>query len=143
MKINVKFTIQTGMLIFFLNEKLSYEVVGVNSRYVVAIRKLNRRQDADILHRMVETGAYMFFSLAWDGCKDDPVYTILDTKNNFRSSHNLVMNPYDFKNNDDINELLDDLNSGETKLSNRHIAHYNIDFNRTLRANKNIKILSD
>lgn len=54
------------MLVYFIGEKLPMKVKAVNENYAICTRKLNKRQDADLLHRQVETGAYFYFMEAYN-----------------------------------------------------------------------------
>jgi len=63
----------------FLEDPIPYEIVAEDKRYMICIRKLNKRQDAQMLWNQVGVNAYLNFTEAWEHQKDDPVYTLVDT----------------------------------------------------------------
>jgi hypothetical protein len=85
-----------GKKIHFTNEKLPYIVMAVSDRYAVVVRKLHRRQDASLLHDRVRMSAYLSFTEAYNCNKDTAVYSLIDFKENKRSSDNLVFGIFDY-----------------------------------------------
>ena len=103
--------------IHFEGEKGAFKVSVINDNYAICTRKLNKIYDAELLHHQVDMGAFLSFEEARRYLKDDMIYSIIDFKNKKRGTHNLVFNPYDFKDIDSMNKLLNDLESGEVELS--------------------------
>jgi hypothetical protein len=60
--------------VYFQKEKLPYNVMAISENFAVVSRKLHRREDAQLLHQLVFTNAYMTFTDAFDNLKDEPVY---------------------------------------------------------------------
>jgi hypothetical protein len=121
------------MLVYFIGEKLPMKVKAVSKNFAICTRKLNRRQDADLLHRQVETGAYISFTEAYNDQKSEVIYTIVDFKQNIRGAHNLVLGGCDFKDEKEIEDFIAELESGEVEISYRNRCNYNLDFERTLK----------
>ena len=78
-----------GKQVYFTNEKLPYKVMAVSERYAVCVRKLNRNEDAKLLHDMVNMGAYSSFTNAYKDSKYCPVYTIVDFNENIKAKEQL------------------------------------------------------
>lgn len=112
--------------IYFDGEKASFKVIAISENYAICTRKLHRRYDADLLKHQVEMGGYFSFTEAYNHQKDEIVYSILDFKNMKRAPHNLVFNPYDFKDTNSLNELLNDLESCKVELSRRNGCKLNL-----------------
>ena len=125
-----------GMKVFFIGEKLPMEVKAVNENFAICTRKLNRRQDASLLHHQVEMSAYLSFTQAYNDQKEEMIYTIIDLKKNIRGSHNLIMGGCDFKDEKEMQDFLLELEGGEVEISYRNRCNYNLDFERTLKINK-------
>lgn len=113
-------------VIYFKEENLPYKIVGFNGRFAICTRRLNRRHDADMLKQRVEMQAYLSFTNAYNDLKNEPIYSIVDFDNAQRGPHNLVFNPYDFKEEYCIKNCLRDLKSGKTELSGRYTIQLNI-----------------
>lgn len=124
--------LKKDMLVYFIGEKLPMKVKAVNENFAICTRKLNKRQDADLLHRQVETGAYFSFTEAYNDQKEEMIYTIIDFKKNIRGAHNLIMGGCDFKDEKEMKDFLIELESGEVEISHRKRCDYNLDFERTL-----------
>lgn len=124
--------LEKDMLVYFIGEKLPMKVKAVNENFAICTRKLNKRQDAYLLHRQVETGAYFSFTEAYNNKKEEMIYTIIDFKKNIRGAHNLIMGGCDFKDEKEMQDFLIELESGEVEISYRNRCDYNLDFERTL-----------
>jgi len=125
-----------GMMVFFSNERPPYRVMAISKRYAVCSRKLNRRDDADMLKREVEMGAYLTFTDAYNVLKGTGVYSIVDFKKSIRSPDNLIFGHYDYLNEVDCHRAIIALLDGEIELSQRNIADLNIDWTKTNKANR-------
>ena len=123
--------LKLGQKIFFKKDKLPMNLKALGKRFAVCVRELHRWHDADLLHFEVERGAYNSFTEAYNSLKGDVVYSCLDFETNRRAPHNLIFNGYDFRNQEDIDSLLKDLESGEAELSGRNYSELNIDYERT------------
>ena len=77
-------------------------------------------------------GAYMSFTEAYKDLRNEKIYTIIDFKRNIKAPHNLIFGGYNFKNQKSIDQLLKDVSSGKTELSERNRSDYLLDFERTL-----------
>lgn len=130
--VEVGIELNKEMLVYFIGEKLPMKVKAVNENYAICTRKLNKRQDADLLHRQVETGAYFSFMEAYKDQKEEMIYTIIDFKKNIRGAHNLIMGGCDFKDEKEMQDFLIELESGEVEISYINRCDYNLDFERTL-----------
>jgi len=93
MKIN-NIDIKIGTKIYFLKEKRPYVVKALNERFIICTKPFNLQKTV--------------------------YYTIIDINENIRGTNNLVFNLYDYKDINDINECLKDLESGETQISHRN-----------------------
>ena len=115
-----------------VGENIPYKVRGVSVRYIVCTRKLDKVEDYNLLEFEVTRGCSNSVDEAYEKHKDHMVYTIIDLNENIRGTHNLVFNPYEFKENEkgdeDIQKLIDDLLKGEIEISHRNrIEFYGFD----------------
>lgn len=92
--------IKKGTKVFVAPEKRPYTAKAVNDRFIIMTKPFNP--------------------------KNTVLYTIVDKKNEVRSTNNLVFNMYDYKVQEDIDECLKDLESGETELSRRNMVKLDI-----------------
>jgi len=122
--------------IYFIGEKIPYVVKAISERYVIVSRKLNRREDADLLHHMVKMSAYSSFTSAYDHLKESPVYSILDFQKNLKAPHNLIFGPFDYFKDEDCEEAIKWLEKGEMELSHRNRAELHIDWDKTNKIKK-------
>lgn len=106
--------------VYFINEKIPFLIMARNKRYAIAVRKLNRREDANLLKYKVEMGGYSSFTEAYIECKDLPIYTIIDFKLNVRGSDNMVFGIFDYFDRKDCEKAIKYLESGEMEISNRN-----------------------
>ncbi len=113
--------------ISFKNEKLPYTIKAQDERYIIATRKLNKRQDADLLKHKVNMNAYNSFNEAYNDLKSEVIYTIVDLKEQIRSTDDYIFGIYDYSSQFDIDQCLIDLNSGECRLSKRNMITLEID----------------
>ena len=131
--------LKVGQKVFFTNEKLPYEVKAVSDRYAVVSRKLHRREDAELLHHKVSMLAYFSFTEAYDDNKGNPVYSLLDFKENLKAPDNLIFGNYDYFNSDDCEKAIKDLENGTIELSHRGRVELSIDWKRTLKTESQLK----
>jgi len=122
--------LKKGQEVYFIGEKLPMKVKELSEKFAICTRKLNKRQDAGLLHRQVETGAYISFTEAYNDQKEEMIYTIIDFKNNIRGAHNLVIGGCDFKDQKEMKDFLIDLENGEVEISYRNRCEYNLDFEK-------------
>ena len=118
--------------VYFEKEKLPYNVMAISENFAVVSRKLHRREDANLLHQLVFTNAYMTFTDAFNNLNDKPVYSLLDFKNNVRASDNYIFGMYDYSDTVSCQKALKELESGVAELSERTKIELNIDFERTV-----------
>ena len=123
--------LQKNDKVFFKNEKLAYEVKAISERYAVVSRKLHRREDSDLLHHEVRMGAYLSFTEAFDACKNNPVYSLLDFQENVKAPDNLILEYFDYSNEEDCEEAIKWLEQGKMELSRRNRIDLEIDWERT------------
>lgn len=86
--------------IYFSSEKTPYTIKAFDGRYAICTKPYNFKKTV--------------------------IYTIIDFKNNIRSTNNLVFNMYDYKILNDINECLNDLKTGDVELSRRNSVELDI-----------------
>jgi hypothetical protein len=122
-----------GKQVYFTNEKLPYNVMAVSKRYAVVSRKLNRIEDVEHLHHMVNMSAYSSFTEAYKDNIDSPVYSLIDFKTNKRSPDNLVFGIFDYFNEYDCKKAIKYLESGKMELSHRNIAELSVDLERSVK----------
>lgn len=115
-----------GQKISFKEDNLPFKVVGMSENYIIATRKFNKKEDAGIIDYFIETGAFMTKKEAYNSCKDEVIYTIIDFKNNIRGRNDFIFNPYDYQDQNDIDRCLKDLESGEATTSKRNFLELNI-----------------
>ena len=89
---------------------------GYNERYVICTRKFNKKMDSHFLRTLVNNGAFMTFSAAYEKHKHDYIYTVLDNKYGMRGSLNLVFNEFGFSTDEHIAEILQSLESGKIDI---------------------------
>ena len=118
--------------VYFQKEKLPYNVMAISENFAVVSRKLHRREDAHLLHQLVFNNAYMTFTDAFNNLNDEPVYSLLDFKNNVRASDNYIFGMYDYFDTVSCQKALKELESGVAELSERTKIELNIDFERTV-----------
>lgn len=80
--------------VYFSSEKAPYTVKAFDGRYAICTKPYNFKKTV--------------------------MYTIVDFKEDKRSTNNLVFNIYDYKVQKDIDQCLKDLRSGEIQLSRRN-----------------------
>lgn len=103
----------------FQEESKPYKVMAVSENYAICSRKLNKRVDSDILYDLVDNGVYLSFKEAYNECKDSPIYTIVDFKNEIRGSDDLIFSMFDYFDKDDCNEAIQMLEHRRIGISNR------------------------
>lgn len=130
-KIESGIELHKEMLIFFIGEKLPMTVKVFNDDFAICTRKFNYRQDFNLMQYGVEMGAFSSIKEAHKSYKDEIVYSILDLKNGKRAPDNYG-GKFDYKSQEEIDECLAELMSGETELSRRHGTNLRIDFERTI-----------
>ena len=86
--------VNLGDKVWFEGEKRPYTVVACNERFIICTKPFNLRHTV--------------------------LYTILDLKEGIRGTHDLILNPYDFMVQEDIDECLADLVSGKIEISHRN-----------------------
>lgn len=123
-----------GMKVFFIGENLPMEVKAVNENFAICTRKLHKSEDSDLLNHQVRMGAYMSLADAYKDLKSQMVYTIIDLKYNNRGADNYG-GWCEYKNEEEIKEVLEKLQSGEIEISHRNRCDYNLDIERTLNQN--------
>jgi hypothetical protein len=117
---------EKGQSVKFHNDKLPYTVMAVSDKYAVCVRKLNRRADADILRFRVQMGAYTSFTEAYNDCKNEPIYTLIDFEKKIRSSSDLIFFPLNLFNESDCDEAIKMLERGEMGLSKRNQCEFEL-----------------
>lgn len=115
-----------NQIIYFLEDKLPYKIMAASESYAIAVRKLHRREDADLLHHQVKMSAYYSFTQAFNSNKFNPVYSIIDFNNNKRGSDNLVFGMINYFSSEDCEKCINMLESGEIQLSHRNSVELNI-----------------
>ena len=102
----MKNNLAKGQKIYFTNEKIPYKVMSVSDRYAVVSRKLNKRQDADLLKHEVEMSAFCSFTEAYNAYKNNPIYSIIDFKEQIRAPHNLIFGDFDYSKEKDCDRAI-------------------------------------
>jgi hypothetical protein len=120
-----------GQKVFFTNENLPYNVMAVSERYAVVSRKLDKKEDDDLLQFQVKRGAYSSKQIAFYSLKESPVYSLLDFQTNEKAPHNLVFGIMDYFDEEDCEKCINLLEKGEVKLSRRYVSEISIDWVRT------------
>lgn len=105
--------------ILFKEESLPYNVMAIDNNYIIASRKLDLREDKELLKHRVDMNAYISIKEAYNNNRDNPVYSIIDLKNNVRSSDNLVFKMIDYFDKKECKKVLEKLNNNEIGLSER------------------------
>lgn len=123
--------LKVNQKVFFIGEKSPMTVMAVSERYAVVSRKLNRREDADLLHFEVERGASQSFTEAYNSLRESPVYSLLDFKEKVKAPDNYVFGVFNYFKKEDCENAIKKLENGEMELSRRNRAALNIDFERT------------
>lgn len=118
--------------IYFINEVPPMQIKALDKRFAICTRQLHRRHDKELLHFEVKRGAYLSFTEAFNALKADVIYTILDFKNNNKGTHNMIFNMWDFTNTNEVQDLLNQLNTGEVELSKRNTCKLLIDWTKTI-----------
>ena len=122
--------------IFFDNEVAGFEIRAINERFAICVRELHIDHDRDLLQFRVDMNAYSSIDEAYVAMRTCPIYTCLDFAEEIKAAHNLIFNPYDFETAEGVNELLEDLQSGDTELTQRNRIDLHIDWTRTAKYNK-------
>lgn len=122
-----------GKKVFFEREKLPYEVMAVSDRYAVCVRRLNRNEDAKLLHDMVNVGAYMSFTQAYKDNKDCPVYTIVDFEENVKAPDDLIFPILNYFEKSECEKAIQMLNTRQIGLSKRNKVELCVDWGRSLK----------
>src|SRR3990167_6699193 len=106
--------------IYFRDEKLPYNIMAKSKRYAICVRKLNLKEDKELILNKVDNGGYLSFKEACIRLKKSPIYTIVDFKMNIRGTHTLIFNKYDFNDVIECYQLLIDLIDGNIEISKRN-----------------------
>ena len=106
--------------ILFSNENIAFTVKAIDERFAICTRKFDKKEDKSIVDYQVEMGAYISKKEAQKSLKDEIIYTIIDFKNNVKSTDHWTFGKFDYKVQSDIEQCLSELNSGETELSRRN-----------------------
>lgn len=122
----------SGQKIYFVGEGIPMELIAKNNRYGVVVRPLSIEEDYDLIYFQVERGAYSDTEEAYEALKSDPVYSLLDFKEEKKAPSNLIFNLYDFWSKEECIDSIVDLKKGNHELSRRHGVDLNIDWERTL-----------
>lgn len=117
--------------VFFVGENLPMKVMAISNRYAVCSRKLDKKEDDDLLGFEVMRGSYFSKKEAFSHLKDNPVYTIIDFEEKIKGSDNYIFSKFDYADFEDCSEALKELESGEMKISRRNRCELNIDWNKT------------
>lgn len=117
-----------GNKVYFENEVKPYKVMATSNRYAIVSRKINKKHDHDLLKFEVERGASRNLKEAWEDCKDLPVYSILDFKENVRNHDDRIFGVYDYSLTEDCLLAIKDLESGEICVSKRGAIPININY---------------
>jgi hypothetical protein len=120
-----------GKKVFFNNEKLPFNVMAISENYAVVSRKLNRREDAELLNHQVKMNAYLTFTEAFTDNKSNPVYSLLDFRNNVKAPHNLIFGDFDYFKDKDCERAIKWLEKGKMELSQRNRCELSIDWDKT------------
>ena len=123
--------LKQGNKVFFLEDVPAYTVMAVSDRYAIVSRKISKKHDQDLLAFEVHRGASRNMKDAWDNCKDLPVYSILDFKENVRNPDDRIFGLYDYFSTEDCLSAIQDLESGEMGISRRGAIKINIDWDKT------------
>ena len=115
------------MKIKFKNEKLPYNIISQNDRYIIASRKINKRQDAWLLWHEVDMWAFISFTDAYKSYKNEYVYTIIDKLEKQRSYSTWTPIYCDFNSKESCDGILQALNNWDAELSRRSMS-YDLDF---------------
>lgn len=86
--------ISVGSKIFFSSEKRPYTVKACDDRYFVCTKPFNPKKTV--------------------------LYTIIDLKQDIRGTNNLIFNLYDYAVQSEIEECLEDLQTGQIEVSHRN-----------------------
>ena len=122
--------LKVGGKVYFKNEKLPYIIKAISERYAVVSRKLNRREDADLLHHQVKMGAYCSFKEAYEHNKLNPVYSIIDFKEKIRAPDSLIFGFYDYWSEKSCSKVIEDLENKKLALSHRNRTELFIDLDK-------------
>lgn len=112
--------LKKGKRVIFQEENIPYEVKAANERFAICTRKFDKKEDEDILVSIVLSGGFWTKKTAYDHLKDETIYTIVDLEKNIRSTDNLILSPYDYSSQSDIDKVLDGLIKNEIELSKRN-----------------------
>lgn len=122
--------------IFFDNEVAGFQIRALNDRFAVCTRELHIDHDSDILQCRVDMNAYTSIEEAYRAMRLYPIYTCIDFEEEIKAAHNIIFNPYDFDTEEGVQELLEDLQTGDTELTQRNRIDLHIDWTRTAKYNK-------
>ena len=124
--------LKSGDKVYFDKENIPMELIHRSERYGVCVRPLDIEEDYDLIYFQVERGAYFTTQEAFEAIKSDPVYSLIDFKEERRAPSNLIFNPYDYWSKNDCIKAVDDLDNNIHELSTRHGIDLNINWERTL-----------
>jgi len=124
--------------IFFTSDPIPYNIMCMNDNYVIVSRKLDLKQDIDILQHSVDMNAYISLEDAYRHNKDNPIYSIIDRINEKRGTDNLVFRVTDYFDTESCIKCLSELNSGVVSISRRTETYLDIDIEKTLNINKKL-----
>lgn len=97
----IPFHLEVGHKIYFSGERNGYTVKALNDRFAICTKPYNPKRTV--------------------------LYSIIDINRQVRGPNDLVFNMYDYTIQDDIDECMRDLESGETEVSYRRCAELCID----------------
>lgn len=121
----------SGQKVYFEGEGIPMELIARNSRYGVVVRPLDIEEDYELIYFQVERGIYIDTQEAYEALKSEPVYSLLDFKEERKAPSNMIFNSYDFCSKESCIDCIIDLKKGNHELSKRYEVDLNIDWHRT------------
>lgn len=128
--------LMVGQSVYFTGKNLPYIVRATSPRFAIVSRSLDREEDEELLEWEVERTSYFSEDEAFEACKDDPVYSILDFENDIRGTDNLIFGIFDYFDADDCKTVIKMLEAENSEDESMEISHRNqtdiyIDWQRT------------
>ena len=125
--------LEIGQPIYFMFDKLPYEIKARSKRYLICARPLHRRVDRALIQERVEMGSFRTFTEAYDYYTRNcvPIHTIVDSIRYCRTSYNMIFNSYNFNSEASSAQCIIDLMDGKIELSHRNKIDLLIDWTKT------------
>lgn len=122
--------LKQGGEIFFVGEKLPYNIMAISERFAVVSRKACKKEDNNLLKHEVKMGSFLNIDEAFEYYKNHPIYSLVNFEKKIKGSSIYFMKDVDYFSKKDCEQVLNELEIGEEEISRRNSVVFEIDFDK-------------